>query len=337
MKMRKFLQMFVVRFLVQSLIIGFSWVFYKSFPFYKTGLFLNWQIFLDLFLSIWLGISVIYLSISVFFTKKGSIDLGDKLLILISFLKQIFHIQISLNHKRYKNLFLTFLIKFIFIPMMFVFLIDHLKVMLPYFRDLSTDIFIFLKNPFSYFYNAYFNLLLFLDTIVFFFAYSIESKWLGNRIREPQPHLMGWIAALICYPPFNGSTAQILPYSKMPNNQWLDSFWILRTFEILTLILYTIYFISTFNLGLNAGNLSRRKIITKGMYGLVRHPAYAAKITAWWIEHLPFLNFQNMFGLLGWTLIYIWRAYTEESHLRKDQSYLQYIQKVKCRFVPGLF
>ena len=48
-------------------------------------------------------------------------------------------------------------------------------------------------------------------------------------------------------------------------------------------------------------------------------------------------HFQNALGLIGWSLIYFWRAYTEEIHLQKDIVYVQYMQRVKWRFIPGIF
>lgn len=337
MQIDKIIKRFVPRFLVQAILMGMAWAFYKGFPFYKTSFFQSWQIALNSLILMWLGISFIYLFTSISFTKKQTIDTGDKFLILISFVKQLIQLKISLNHKKYRNVFFVIFIKIFFIPLMFVFILEHYRVLFPYFADLSKDLFIFFKQPFPYFYTAYFNLLLLLDTIIFFFAYSVESKWLDNRIRDPQPHSSGWIAALICYPPFNGATAQLFTYGKFPEAQWIESSIILTVLQIITLFLYTIYFISTLNLGWNAGNLSRRKIITNGVYGIIRHPAYLTKTFAWWIEHLPYLNFQNALGLIGWSLIYLWRAYTEEIHLQKDIAYVQYMQRVKWRFIPGIF
>jgi protein-S-isoprenylcysteine O-methyltransferase Ste14 len=42
--------------------------------------------------------------------------------------------------------------------------------------------------------------------------------------------------------------------------------------------------------------------------------------------------------VLGWTLIYVLRALTEEDHLRSvDGEYAAYAAKVRYRFIPGVY
>ena len=68
---------------------------------------------------------------------------------------------------------------------------------------------------------------------------------------------------------------------------------------------------------------------------------------AWWIGSTPlvmlafeqswFEGVQAVASVVGWTLLYVLRALTEEDHLRSvDGDYAAYAQKVRYRFVPGL-
>jgi protein-S-isoprenylcysteine O-methyltransferase Ste14 len=41
--------------------------------------------------------------------------------------------------------------------------------------------------------------------------------------------------------------------------------------------------------------------------------------------------------LLGWNLLYVARAITEEQHLSADPHYREYKKRVRYRFIPGLF
>jgi protein-S-isoprenylcysteine O-methyltransferase Ste14 len=71
------------------------------------------------------------------------------------------------------------------------------------------------------------------------------------------------------------------------------------------------------------------------VYSVVRHPAYASKNISWWLERLPGMgNMWNALPLLGWNMIYILRALTEERHLSKDRAYRAYREKVRYRFIP---
>ena len=72
------------------------------------------------------------------------------------------------------------------------------------------------------------------------------------------------------------------------------------------------------------------------------------KNLAWWIGTIPAatLAWQSSPGTaalvvgstLAWTGIYALRALTEEDHLRNvDSEYDAYCQKVKYRFIPGIY
>jgi protein-S-isoprenylcysteine O-methyltransferase Ste14 len=46
----------------------------------------------------------------------------------------------------------------------------------------------------------------------------------------------------------------------------------------------------------------------------------------------------SLLSLLGWTVIYALRAVTEERHLLMlNNGYAQYAQRVRWRFVPGVW
>jgi protein-S-isoprenylcysteine O-methyltransferase Ste14 len=91
-------------------------------------------------------------------------------------------------------------------------------------------------------------------------------------------------------------------------------------------------------LGLRFSNLTNRGIITQGPYRFVRHPAYAAKVVAWWCDAVPvFGSILLLLFFSGWIGVYFLRALTEERHLKADPCYLAYCAAVKHRFVPGIW
>jgi protein-S-isoprenylcysteine O-methyltransferase Ste14 len=80
-----------------------------------------------------------------------------------------------------------------------------------------------------------------------------------------------------------------------------------------------------------------RRIKTKYLYQFVRHPMYLAAL----IGKLSYvLNNQSIYNLLLLVIfifIYDKRAKYEESILLYDNSYSNYMQKTKYRFVPGIY
>jgi hypothetical protein len=191
-----------------------------------------------------------------------------------------------------------------------------------------------------------FQLILFIDTLLFTLGYIIEAPSLNNRIRTVEPTFLGWFVCLACYPPFNSFTGQFIPWQSNDFPQFQsDTMHFIA--NITVLVAMAIFSWASVALGFKASNLTNRGIVTHGPYAYVRHPAYAAKNFAWWLGALPtlYLAFNSglgdglyaVFGVAGWTFMYFMRAITEERHLLiAKNGYAEYMQKVKYRFVPGI-
>lgn len=190
------------------------------------------------------------------------------------------------------------------------------------------------------------KLILFVDVAVYTVGYLVESPRLNNEIRSVDPTLLGWAAALLCYPPFNQVTGAILG-SAVSDFPTFDDPMAHLLLNLLLLTLMAIYSAASVALGLKASNLTHRGIVARGPYAWVRHPAYTAKNMAWWIGSAPFVaaafghslfdGLTAVATVAGWTLLYVLRAVTEEDHLRGvDGEYAAYAAKVPYRFVPGL-
>jgi protein-S-isoprenylcysteine O-methyltransferase Ste14 len=174
----------------------------------------------------------------------------------------------------------------------------------------------------------------------------VESRRLGNEIRSVDPTVVGWAAALMCYPPFNVVTGAVLGSQNETFPQF-DSPTLHLALNLLLLALMAIYASASAALGLKASNLTHRGIVARGPYAVVRHPAYTCKNIAWWIGSVPLVTaafgqswvagLLSAASVVGWTLIYVLRAMTEEDHLRSvDGAYAEYAARVRYRFIPGL-
>ena len=192
---------------------------------------------------------------------------------------------------------------------------------------------------------ACFQLILFVDTLLFTLGYIIEVPALGNRIRSVDPTFFGWFICLACYPPFNDFTGRFLEWQSndFPHFENSTIHFIANACLLISLGIYSWASVA---LGFKASNLTNRGIVSHGPYSWVRHPAYIAKNLAWWIGALPTLYVAfssgdvrvagySLLALCGWTTIYALRAITEERHLLLlDNGYAQYMQRVKWRFIP---
>ncbi|MBO9725588.1 MAG: DUF1295 domain-containing protein [Novosphingobium sp.] len=182
-------------------------------------------------------------------------------------------------------------------------------------------------------------LLFLIDVQIGTVGYIFTFRPLDAHIRSGNPLLAGWVAALLCYPPFVWGTmgrADVLGYEVNTPGwvYWLQGHTALLWFwAALMVFLTAVYAWATFAFGLRFSNLTYRGVLTNGPYRFTRHPAYLSKNLFWWTSTLPFLVTSHALTdmvrntvLLGVvSAIYYWRARTEEAHLlAEDAKYREY-------------
>jgi protein-S-isoprenylcysteine O-methyltransferase Ste14 len=290
-------------------------------------------------------LSVISLVEALFLAKQRRLNYGLKLWLS---LKQIWCSSVSVIHKPHVGFQLGFsakrnllfaLVKFFFTPIMIKFAVGN-------FNAIQFKLNFFASHEMDWFSVAFFNdhfyglalaTIFLFDTGFFAFGYLFEASWLKNKIRSVDTSFFGWFVALACYPPFTDAFAKWAPWHTN-DYAWFVSAEVTFGVRFLLLLLLLGYVVATISLGTKASNLTNRGIVTKGAYAIVRHPAYICKNLFWWIVLIPAIPNTPLaiFGMAFWTLIYYFRAITEERHLIKDLDYQAYCQKVKWRFVPGI-
>ena len=185
-------------------------------------------------------------------------------------------------------------------------------------------------------------------------GYLLTMKPLDSHIRSANPFMQGWVAALICYPPLVLMSQNATIDYHVDTAEW--SYWfadypvLLSIWAALLIWLTGIYAWATVAFGLRFSNLTYRGVITHGPYAWTKHPAYLSKNTFWWCLTLPFLTtsgdmiegVRNTLMICVVSLIYYWRARTEEAHLRlEDPAYVEYEKWMALygpvpRFVNGI-
>ena len=214
-------------------------------------------------------------------------------------------------------------VKLFFLPLMFQFLFQNYN-----------DLIGVLSVPWTY---PFFLILLFtIDTAFFAFGYTFEFAFLKNKVRSVEPTFFGWLVCLLCYPPFNWKLGDVIPWGAADYVYFWNPTWDF-VFKVLVIVLLVGYTAASVWLGPKASNLTNRGIVISGPYAIVRHPAYICKNSIWWLTMLPVMSWPFFFGMLFWTVLYYFRAVTEERHLGMDADYVEYCKKVKWRFVPGVY
>ena len=183
------------------------------------------------------------------------------------------------------------------------------------------------------------NLTFMVDVAFATIGYMLTMKPLDAHIRSANPYAAGWMAALICYPPFI-MMGEGRPLDYHPGTLGEDSwtYWfgdyglLLGVVAVLLVFLHIVYAWATVAFGIRFSNLTHRGILTHGPYAWTKHPAYVSKNLFWWLATLPFFattgSYADMIrntALLGLVSgVYYWRAKTEERHLMADPHYRDY-------------
>lgn len=167
-------------------------------------------------------------------------------------------------------------------------------------------------------------------------GYMLTLKPLDAHIRSANPYAAGWMAALICYPPFilmNPGGPLDYHQGTAEWTHWLEAYPLATALMGLVLVLLTaVYAWATVAFGIRFSNLTHRGILTHGPYAWTKHPAYVSKNLFWWLATLPFLaTTGNPVDMIRNTVVlgivsgvYYWRARTEERHLSADPAYRDY-------------
>ena len=197
-----------------------------------------------------------------------------------------------------------------------------------------------LENPVTL--SLWLIIVMFMIDVTFATAgYVLTMKPLDAHIRSGNPYAAGWVAALICYPPFilmnPGGPLDYHTGTAGANAwvYWLDGHpFLLTALGAILVFLTAVYAWATVAFGIRFSNLTHRGILTHGPYAWTKHPAYVSKNLFWWLAVMPYCAtsgsladmVRNSVILAIISGIYYWRAKTEEKHLSADPAYRAYAE-----------
>lgn len=337
------------RYVVWLSIIFLGYKFYALTPYYNSKFFVDNVDFFRTLLNLYIFLGFPYFLLTLYFKASASADFYDPAVRLIHMSKQIAlralrgdsfaSIFLVLHNKYNRKVLLTLVMRTYFIPVMVGQVYGNMTQA------------IFMGNKFSIDHSFmeiifWLSALIWLtDTINASVAYCFESRWLENRTRSIDMTLSGWIVCLFCYSPLNNITSFIFPFAPAvvddnPGSLVYASVALFYVVKILQVSLLALHVYIDLSLGPSVANITFKKLQARGVYGLVRHPGTVTKLTYWLLIsgfYRGFWNTKMIIGQLGWTVIYVLRALTEERHLKLHKEYRDYMKKVRYRFIPGLF
>lgn len=341
---------FLKNYISSLLVIAFAALVYQKIPFYydfthQIVNFFVWDISVQT-ITIFYWIIVLY--IIVLIPYYLIYPMKSKARLLWIYLYKTF--KWESYDSREQVAFRAIMVKLFFVPLMVVWLTEHIANMTNGVYRASQNISLF-SSDFLVFFNTHFfwtafNIILFVDVLFFTLGYLIEIPKLKNTIKSVEPTIIGWLVVLLCYPPINTLTGNFLPWFSNDFPQF-QNMYVHIALNLSILVLMAIYAWASWSLKWKASNLTNRGIISHGPYKYIRHPAYACKNIAWLIGWIPMiylamssseLSIISVVWWLGWwAFLYYMRAITEENHLSLDPDYVEYKNKVKYKFIPRIW
>ena len=304
-----------IRFMADSISGAYNGDDYKYF----------FQYFIDFFFFSCLVLLYPYLYYCEPDTKAEEDKYTSFLISILSVIRYLKTRQIYWN-KESRLGFLTFLVKLFFLPLLTTWFINNTFHQINITQSFYWSVAVI---------NAYLvALFVYIDTAIFCFGYLFEFNKLKNEIKSVDPTILGWLVCIWCYPPFNTFSFRIFDY-QIFDIRYAYPQWSIAAATIIITVLWGVFAWASLALGFKGSNLTNRGIVRHGPYRFVRHPAYTAKLIIWYIQGVIFG--QYFLGLMiGFTIIYLLRAWTEEKHLSMDPEYLVYRKNVRYMFIPGL-
>ncbi len=314
--------------LIDILIVWIAITLYLFFPFDQIRLNINneWYINESISKYVIIILGVLYIPFSFWNIQKKSHVLETRIGRLI------------FDKSARKNELLIYFLKLFFIPSMLSLTMQNGMVLLEHIFLILTSKDISIYDLFcKHFYPIIIYSVLFISTGIYTFGYIVESKIFNSQIKSIDTSLFGWLVTLACYYPFYIMLSLYLPmytndFAFFINESFTFLIWIL----LIPLHLFKLWCV--LSLGFKCSNLTNRGIVVKGPYKWIRHPHYMVKLLIWWITFMPVILTSHIYilGMLFWTIIYYLRAITEEEHLKNDNTYKDYIEKVNYRFIPKI-
>lgn len=371
LKLYPLLKKSVIRYVVWFVIIYSGYRFYKLHPYYSQ--YSGNIAFFSYFLWLYLILGLPYFFITLIFKSSKKEDFYDPAIRVIHIFKQITlrllrhgvyrlspgleskwggrtHFRLGttspfknnifgvLRNKYNRKVLLNIIMRAYFIPIMIIQVYSNLNDSIRY----SADNF----RGYDFFTICLWlsAILWLMDTINASLSYCIESRWIENRSRSIDLTVGGWLVCLSCYAPINNITGIFFPFgplaaSRHPDSIFFNNAYFLYSLKVAEIIILTAHIYADVSLGPSIANITYKKLQTRGLYGIIRHPGTIFKLLLWWFQagfYKEFWRIDYIYGHLMWNVIYILRALTEERHLSKFKDYREYKEKVKYRFLPGI-
>jgi protein-S-isoprenylcysteine O-methyltransferase Ste14 len=196
---------------------------------------------------------------------------------------------------------------------------------------------------FEYGFEIGYQSLLLFDTVFGVAGALALSRAIGAHARSVDATSAGWLTTILFFPPFYPVLADhYLAFgSKLRWGAWLaDTPALKAAWGSVILAALAVTAVSTASFGLRFSAVTHRGLLTRGLYGLTKHPGYVSVVVSMFFVTTPFLSdgspravAEHLAAFAVFVWLYWQRARAEERHLSADPEYVRYALAMNERSV----
>lgn len=312
---------------------------YQTHSFYSQA-FGNAQLFFNFYFQVYLCLGLPYFVLADKFRSSFGNNRSDSYFLCVLIFRRFLRFGLTRlkfirRHKAYRNLFVSWLLRIHFIPLMISqMLLTHQQVT----KAIQSNLW-----DYATIVPGLMALVWSIDANNAAVGYFWESKFTKTRFREMDPYPLNWVVTVMCYLPFSVWVSVFLP-QMVDHSQAVELIisdkWFLVTTDMLTLFFLFGYLWSGTSLYFSTSNMTYKGIQTKGPYSFVRHPATFFKVgffTTLFCKFGESYTFVGAIAFIIWMGIYVARTICEERFLIHFEEYRNYQTKTKYRIIPGIY
>jgi protein-S-isoprenylcysteine O-methyltransferase Ste14 len=184
------------------------------------------------------------------------------------------------------------------------------------------------------------------------FVYVLHEQLTAEAVRIPEIVLMIHVAAVIATMLVRTPPARVTGNVLFWLLAFLATYWGFLTIGIyesgiqlaptwlvygLDLASLVVLLWARFSLGRSIGFVpAERSIVTTGAYAFVRHPIYTGFFLSIVALELASFTWRNLLLDAAWVALFIVKTFVEERFLSENPRYVEYMQSVRWRWMPGV-
>ncbi len=171
------------------------------------------------------------------------------------------------------------------------------------------------------------------------YGYSLVSYLWGNRIRNVDFSLIGWVTNAVCYGPLMGLAVWTMVPQLVGTDPTITTNPPHTIILVVALALNVVYTWTVWNLGVKFGVMMDKGVRRTGFYSVVRHPSYTVEgIMFLMIGCVGFTTIFQWFGACWYFLMYLFRSEREDQFMTaSNPEFVEYKKQVPYKYIPGVW